>query len=132
MIFDDLQRGDVVFVDANTFIYHFTNHAKYGAACTRLLERIENQEMQGFTTAHCLADVVHRIMTLEAMKLSGWPPTRLAARLKTHHSEIPKLGLYQQAAARVDQIGIQVLAIDKQLVLAAAHLSQQFELLTGD
>ena len=26
MTFADLQRGDVVFVDANTLIYHFTNH----------------------------------------------------------------------------------------------------------
>jgi hypothetical protein len=41
MIFDDLKTGDAVFVDANTLMYHFTNHPKYGAACTRFLERIE-------------------------------------------------------------------------------------------
>ncbi len=67
MTFDDLQAGDSVFMDANTLIYHFTNHAKYGAPCTRLVERIENQEIQGFTISHCLADVAHRIMTIEAM-----------------------------------------------------------------
>ncbi len=26
MTFADLQRGEAIFVDANTLIYHFTNH----------------------------------------------------------------------------------------------------------
>jgi len=55
MTFVDLQTGDAVFIDANTLIYHFTNHAKYGAACTELVERIEHMEIQGFTPSHCLA-----------------------------------------------------------------------------
>jgi hypothetical protein len=44
MTVDDLQTGDAVFVAANTLIYHFTNHSKYGAVCTRLLERIEKRK----------------------------------------------------------------------------------------
>src|SRR5713226_3474574 len=132
MTFADLQAGDAIFVDANTLIYHFTNHPKYGAACTALLERIEHQEIQGFTSAHCLAGVAHRIMTLEAMGRLTWPASGLAARLKKHHAEIPKLGLYQQVTAKVGQLGIQVLPIVESLVLAATNFSQQFELLTGD
>ena len=31
MKFDDIPDGTEVFIDANTFIYHFTNHPKYGA-----------------------------------------------------------------------------------------------------
>ena len=50
MTFADLQRGDAIFVDANTLIYHFTNHPKFGAACTALVERIELKEIQGFTS----------------------------------------------------------------------------------
>jgi predicted nucleic acid-binding protein len=132
MTFDDLQTGDSVFVDANIFIYHFTNHAKYGAASTRLLERIELKELIGFTASNCLADVAHRLMTIEAMGRMGWPLTALAARLKRHHAEIPKLSLYQQATAKVGQLGIQILAISDQLMLAATGFGQQFELLTDD
>jgi predicted nucleic acid-binding protein len=119
-------------VDANTLIYHFTNHPKYGAACTALVERIEHKEITGFTSSHCLADVAHRLMTLEAMVRLGWPASGLAARLKKHRAEIPKLRLYQQATAKVGQFGIQVLPISEPLVLAATNFSQQFELLTGD
>ena len=132
MTFADLQPGDAVFVDANTLIYHFTNHPKYGAACTRLVEQIENQQLQGFTISTCLADVAHRVMTIEAMGRLGWPASGLAARLKKHHAEIPKLRLYQQASAKVGQFGIQVFAVTEQLVLAATRFSQQSELLTGD
>ena len=132
MIFTDLPAGEAIFVDANTLIYHFTNHSKYGAACTALVERIEQKEIMGFTSSHCLADVAHRIMTIEAMNRLGWPATGLAARLKKHRTEIPKLHLYQQATARVGQLGIQVLPVSEPLVLAATNFSQQFELLTGD
>jgi predicted nucleic acid-binding protein len=132
MTFDDLQTGDAAFVDANTLIYHFSNHPRYGAVCTRLLERIENKEIQGFTLSHSLADVAHRVMTIEAMNRMHWPVAGLAARLKKHHAEIPKLSLYLQATAKVSQLGLQVLPVTEQLVVAATHFSQQFELLTGD
>jgi predicted nucleic acid-binding protein len=132
MKFADLQNSDTVFLDANTLIYHFTNHPKYGLACTALVERIEKKELHGFTSAHCLADVVHRIMTIEAMGQFNRPATGLAARLKKHHALIPKLSRYQSATAKVGQLGIQVVAITESMILAATHLSQQFELLTGD
>ena len=90
MTFADLQKGHPAFLDANILIYHFTNHPKYGAACTRLIERMELKEIQGFTSSDCLSDVAHRIMTIEAMGRFAWPATGLAARLKKHHQEIPK------------------------------------------
>ena len=132
MTFADLPRSEAIFVDANTLIYHFTNHPKFGPACTALVERIELKEIQGFTSSHCLADVAHRVMTIEAMGRLGWPISRLAARLKKHHGEIAHLGLHQQAATKVAQLGIQVLPLSEALVLDATKLSQQFELLTGD
>src|SRR4051812_14060404 len=71
-------------------------------------------------------------MTIEAMGRLGWPVSGLAARLKKHHAEIPKLSLYQQAAAKLGPLGIRVLPVTEQVVLAATAISQQFELLTGD
>jgi predicted nucleic acid-binding protein len=96
------------------------------------LERIELQELRGFTATHVLADVAHRLMTIEAMVLLGWPMTRLAARLRKHHAEIPKLTVYQQALARITQIGIEVLPVTQQHVVHASQLSRAHELLTGD
>jgi predicted nucleic acid-binding protein len=132
MTFADLQNGDAVFVDANVLIYHFTNHPRYGAACTALAERIELKEIQGFTSTHCLADVAHRIMTIEAMGRFTWPASGLAARLKKRHASIPQLTLFPPATEKVGQLGIQIVPIVESLVLAATHISQHCELLTGD
>ena len=88
MTFADLRNGEAVFVDANVLICHFTNHPRYGAACTTLVERIELKEIQGFTSSHCLADAAHRIMTIEAMTRFTWPAAGLAARLKRHPASI--------------------------------------------
>jgi predicted nucleic acid-binding protein len=132
MKFDELPAGQPIFVDANTLIYHFSSHPRYGAACTDLVERVERKEIQGFTSAHCLADVAHRLMTIEAMGRFGWPATGLASRLRKHHAEIPKLNLYRQATVRVAQLGIQVLAVSEPLIVAATNLSAAHELLTGD
>jgi predicted nucleic acid-binding protein len=121
-----------LFLDANTLIYHFSNELTYGPACTQLIKRVELGDLSGFTSAHALADVAHRLMTLEAMNRNVWPQAGLAARLRKHHSEIPKLSIYQQAIARVPLLGIQVLPIAHPAVEAATLLSQQHELLTGD
>jgi predicted nucleic acid-binding protein len=132
MTFDDIPAGAAVFLDANVLIYHFTNHPQYGGACTRLVERIEQKDLQGYVTSHGLADVAHRLMTIEAMNRLSWPIAGLAARLRKHRTEIAKLVLYQKAIAKVPQLGIQTLPVTESLVLKAAILSQKHELLTGD
>ncbi len=45
-------------------------------------------------------------MTTEAMDLLGWAATRLAARLRKHHTEIPRLTVYLQALVKIEQIGM--------------------------
>jgi predicted nucleic acid-binding protein len=132
VIFADIPAGAAVFLDANTLIYHFSGHPKYGRACTELLERIERLDLEGITSAHTLADVAHRLMTIEAMNNLGWPAAGLAARLKRNYSEIPKLSLFQDAVAKVPQLGVQVLPVNYSLIREATDLSRQFELLTGD
>ena len=45
MIFADFAAGESVFVDANTFVYHFTAHPRFGPACSQFLQRIALQEL---------------------------------------------------------------------------------------
>jgi predicted nucleic acid-binding protein len=79
-----------------------------------------------------LADIAHRLMTLEAVKLFGWPFARIAVQLRRHRQEIPKLAVYRDAIARIPFLAIQVLPITQALVEAATLSSHQHELMTGD
>jgi predicted nucleic acid-binding protein len=132
MSFANIPSATAVFLDANTLIYHFSNDAKYGSACTQLIKRVELRDLTGFTSTHVLADVAHRLMTLEAIQRNGWPPAGIARRLRRHHAEIPKLTVYRQAIARIPLLGIAVFATTQPHVESATLLSQQYELLTGD
>jgi predicted nucleic acid-binding protein len=132
MTFASIPSAAAIFLDANTLIYHFSNNKKYGPACTQLLKRVELRDLFGFTSAYALADVAHRLMTLEVINLKGWPQTGVAARLRKHHDEIPPLSVYRQAIARIPLLGIQVLPLTHPEVEAATLLSHQYELLTGD
>jgi predicted nucleic acid-binding protein len=132
MTFDDLVAGDTIFEDANTLLYDFTNHPIFGAACKQLHKRVENKELQAYTTTHVLSEMVHRLMTIEAGALFGWSAQGIAARLRRHPAEVQQLSQYRRALDEIPLIGIQVLPIIPPLISKAADVIRQTGLLQGD
>ena len=72
MSFAGIASGSQVFIDANILLYNAAADPTYGSACKRLMERIARQEIEGYTSAHALSDLAHRLMTIEAMAQFGW------------------------------------------------------------
>jgi predicted nucleic acid-binding protein len=132
MTFDALAAGQSVFVDANVFLHYFTMHARYGPACQRFLERIDNHELTGFTSSAVLAEVVHRLMTIEACQRFGWAAKGIARRLRRHPSEVQQLARPRQAVDEITLFGIDVLPVGKSHVSLALDVSRQTGLLCGD
>ncbi len=132
MTFADLVAGDAIFLDANLFVYHFASDPRYGAACTQLLQRIENQEILGLTSTHVLTEMAHRVMTVEAITAFAWPMSGIARRLRKHPAQVQQLAGFHQAVERVLQSRIQVLTIPVALIAAGARLSRQTGLLSND
>jgi predicted nucleic acid-binding protein len=132
MTFDDIGDGESVFIDANTFVYHFTPHPRFGGACRTLLSRTLKQRIAGFTAADVVSDAAHRLMTMEACAVLGWPATGIARRMKRQPTEISRLTSFQTAINEIPLFGVQILPITGQLVLAAAATSRQYGLLSGD
>ncbi len=132
MIFADLVAGDSVFLDANTLVYHFTLDPLYGRACSLLLQRIENQEIHGFTSTHVLTETAHRIMTIEAITTFGWPVAGIAPRMRRHPVQVQQLTAFRQAVERVLQSRIDIAPISSALVGTATAVSQQTGLLSND
>src|SRR5262249_53446814 len=96
-LFTALGEGDAIFLDANTLIYSVTADPVHGQACKLLLDRIEQQELQGYTGAHVLAEMGHRLMTVEACQMFNWPAQGVANRLRRHPVEVQQLVRYRQA-----------------------------------
>ncbi len=131
-LFADIPDGTTVFIDANPFVYHFIFDPTCGTACTSLLERIERQEIEGFCTPHVLAEVAHRLMTLEACWTFGWSYQGIASRLRQHPNELSQLQTFRQSLLAISQLGLTITAVTDSHVIRAASLSQASGLMTND
>lgn len=132
MTFAAIPQGASIFVDANTFVYHFGTDPVLQAPCQELLERAARREIAAFTSTHVLSDVAHRLMTIEAMASLGWPAKGIVQQLRQQPAEISKFTRFRQAIQEIPRFGIQVLPVTFTLVETGTALSQQFGLLSGD
>jgi predicted nucleic acid-binding protein len=132
MTLDQVPAGGHIFVDSNILVYHFQPHPGFGPMCHRLLERIERQDVEGYTSSNLLGEVAHRLMVIEAGALPGWAGGKVMNRLKQQPGVVKQLTLFQTAVESVLQSKIQVLTVPAALVSTATTLSRQHGLLTND
>jgi predicted nucleic acid-binding protein len=128
----DIPNQTAVLVDANVLVYHFAPDPILGPACQQFLDRVDRQEITAFTTTHILSDVTHRLMTLEAITRFGWPPAGIAQRLRNHPSELKQLTNYRLALVEIHNSRVQILPTSVAILVAAADMSRQYGLLSGD
>jgi predicted nucleic acid-binding protein len=132
MTFADLLSRESVFIDANTLVYYFGAHAAWGAACAHLVQRVENQDLVGFSSTQVIAEVAHRLMTNEASSLFGWPFAGIGNRLRTHPTKVQQLTLFRTALDRIAQSKLRVLTVTAGMLPTAAAFCQLFGMLTND
>jgi predicted nucleic acid-binding protein len=132
MTFADIPPGAAIFLDANTFVYHFINEANRGTASTLLLERVEHEEIDGWVSPHILAEVSHRLMTIEACSVFGWPYQGIAARLGRHPRHFQQLVGFRRALLQIERLPLRVVSVTSRHVIEATDLSQRYGLLTND
>jgi predicted nucleic acid-binding protein len=131
MIFDDLPSGASVFLDANPIVYYFASDPFVGPACARLIARIQNQEIQAYTSTHVLSEAAHKLMLIEAATQFGWK-SKVVQHLRQQPHRVQQFTRFRQAIQQVPQLGIQVHAIAPLLVEVGTLVSQQTGLLTND
>jgi predicted nucleic acid-binding protein len=132
MTFADIPAGAAIFLDANVFVYAIVADPQVGSACAALLDRIEQQDLQGFTAAHVLGEVAHRLMTFEAGARFGWPPQGMANRLRRHPNEVQQLILPRRGLDEITASRVQIVPVSGQQVSAAVDVSRQYGLLSAD
>ena len=132
MTFANIPAGASVFLDANTFVFHFTPHPVFKSECESLFLRIVRKEISAFASLDVLSDVAHRVMTLEAIAKFSWPATGIAQRLRKHPQAIQSLSRFRRAIDAVPRFRVQILLPPPAIVSTAAAVSQQHGLLSGD
>jgi predicted nucleic acid-binding protein len=126
-----LPAGRHVFIDANIFIYHFTQ-TPLSASCTAFLRRVEVGNLQGTTSAVVLAEVAHRLMVLEAIATFGFPSRTAVKQLKEHPALVKQLTHYKFASEKIPAFNVTVKSITAGHLRLAQSLSATHGLLTND
>ena len=126
----DLPKGSACFVDANIFVYHLVGIRDTGSRCHAFLGRL-GTEIDAASAAFCLADAVHRVMTIEAKEkfsLPGDAPNWL----QRHPDRISELTAFRDAAEQMRSLPMRLLAPDADVILEAADLAAGHGLLMND
>lgn len=118
-----------VFVDAPIFIYHFTG---VSASCRDFLARCELGEVQGVTSAVTLAEVTHRLMTIEAVRRGMVSAGNVPAKLRKRPDLVRELWAYHEQVEKIPLMGIRVEPLELRTLLQAGPLRRDSGLLTND
>lgn len=125
----DIPLGEQVFIDANIFVYHFTG---VSSECKAFLKRCEDDEINGYTCAIVCAEVLHRLMCVEAINKGLITPGNPVNKLKRQPNIVKMLVDYQMYVSKIPNMGIQVIPVDNNLIHKSAIVRMQTGLLTND
>lgn len=129
MMFDELRQGDQIFIDANIFVYHF---AKLSQQSKLLLARCFHREIGGYTAMPILAEVLHRLMVIEAIKKGLVNPKNPVQQLKKHPEKIKHLSEYSSDVASIFHMNITILTLNHDMIASSAAIRETEGLLTND
>lgn len=132
MLLSEIADGTKVFVDSNIFIYHFSNFEPFAAPCLSLFQRIEDGDLSGYTSSVVLAEVLHRLMVIEASKKFDIQPKKVVKYLKENPNKISSLTDHPKSLDFIERIGVTILPVNAHDLKVSIDLKTEFGLLTID
>ncbi|MGH9389415.1 MAG: type II toxin-antitoxin system VapC family toxin [Vicinamibacteria bacterium] len=129
MTLDAVEPDTPVFIDAPIFIYHFTGASM---ECRRLLERCERGDIRGITSVVVLAEVAHRLMTIEAVAKGLVSSGNVVKKLREKPEIVSSLHNYQEQVEKIPLMFVEVVPLELGLLLRSAQLRKRFGLLVND
>lgn len=129
---NEIPSGSQVFIDANIFIYHFGGDGDIADACTEFLLRVENRDVRACTSTIILAEVLHRLIIIEAIEKYGLPLKGIVKHLEEHPDVVMGLDKYSIAPEKIRQMNVITLVITLEDVLDSKRTRESCGLLTND
>ena len=129
MTLDRLPGGARVFLDATIFVYHATAAS---LECRALLERCEAGDLLGVTSVVVVAEVAHRLMTIEAVARGLVTGKDIVKKLRARPASVRSLHVYQEQVERIPLMGIDVLGVEMSAVLRSADIRRTHGLMVND
>lgn len=121
-----------VFIDSNIFIYHFSKFEKFADACFHFFKRIEEGKLVGCTSTLVIAEVLHRLMIIEASKKFGFLPKDVIKYLKANPDMISSVPNHLDSVFYIEKLGISVITVTFEDIKLGSEFKREYMLLTND
>ena len=132
MTLSKIPSATEIFIDANIFVYHFSGPTELMPACSAFLRRIEDRDLGGFTSLIVVAEVLHRLMVIEAVETLQVEARQVVRYLKEHPTEVRKLTAHLVVPERIQAVGVHILAPSLDDLLGSREEKLAFGFLTND
>lgn len=129
MSLEEIAPGSRVFVDAPIFIYHFTGASE---ECKRFLARCETSDLDAFTSSVVVAEVVHRLMAIEAVLEGLVSEGNVVKKLRERPELVRRLHRYQDQVERIPLMSVDIVPVDAGTLLRSADVRTRYGLLVND
>ena len=129
MTLDRVPSASRIFLDSTIFVYHATGAS---VQCRALLERCEAGDIAGVTSVVVLAEVAHRLMTIEAVAAGFVSGKDVVKKLRARPDLVGRLHLYQEQIERIPLMGVDVVPLQVGTVLRSADIRRKYGLLVND
>ncbi len=132
MTLSEIPSDTRVFIDANIFVYHFSGPTELTPTCSAFLRRVEGGNLAAFTSLTVLAEVLHRLMIIEATETLQTEAKQVVRFLKEHPAEVRKLTRHLVVPEKIQAIGVHIIAPTVDDLLASQAFKAGFGFLTND
>lgn len=132
MFLNEIKPGQKVFIDANIFVYHFSQSSSFNKSCTDFLVRVENSELHGITSAAVIQEATHRLMMVEASAAVNVEVKNLPKYLKQNSDIVKQLTHHLVVPSKIINLNIEIAPPTPKLIVESQAFKIEYGILSND
>ncbi|MDO9325804.1 MAG: PIN domain-containing protein [Methanoregula sp.] len=131
--FSDIPTGTSLLFDTNVFIYWALDHPRYGESCEKLVEKVNDKDIEGFIPSVVLNELLHRLMIAEIIS-NHWAahPLDAVKLLKNDPDTIQQLKIPWEVYGYLTTMNFMILEEFDGITQTTFDLSKTYSLLAKD
>lgn len=127
----EVPKGISIFIDANVFYLYLRGPTRPREDCTKLLERVEEGEVEGYTSTLVLDELAYKLLLRKIEEIYGQNPLEVIRRRREAISEAsPYVERGMEVVLGID--GLRVLSVEPPHLNVLAEYMRRYWLLPRD
>ncbi len=132
MYLHEIEEGQRVFIDANIFVYHFSQGSRFNKSCTDFLLRVEKAGIHGITSTAVVLEATHRLMMGEASSVIDVEVRNLPKYLKQHPEIVKQLTKHLAIPGKISGLNVEIIPVTAGLIEGSQVFKTKYGFLSND